>query len=124
MEMIAMERAHKKLDVWKLSMRLAKENSHLTSRFPREEQYGIISQMRRAATSIPANIAEGAARRSKKEFLRFLSVSGGSLSELDTFLDLSLMLGFITNEEKSVIDVLIAKVGMTLAGLMRNLQCT
>ena len=119
-----MERAHKKLDVWKLSMRLAKEIYHLTSRFPREEQYGIISQMRRAATSIPANIAEGAARRSKKEFLQFLSVSGGSLSELDTFLDLSLMLGYTTNEEKSVIDDLIAKVGMTLAGLMRNLQST
>jgi hypothetical protein len=64
---LEMERAHKKLDVWKLSMRLAKEIYTVTSRFPREEQYSIVSQMRRAATSIPANIAEGAARRSKKE---------------------------------------------------------
>jgi len=117
-----MERAHKKLDVWKLSMQLAKEIYAITGRFPREEQYGIVSQMRRAATSIPANIAEGAARRSKREFLQFLSIASGSLSELDTFVDLSLMLGYISDNEKPLCDELIAKVGMTLAGLTRSLR--
>ena len=117
-----MERTHKKLDVWKYSMQLAKEVYTITGRFPRSELYGIVSQMRRAATSIPANIAEGAARRSKKEFVRFLSISSGSLSELDTFVDLSLMLGYINPEEKTLIDEISTNVSRTLAGLIRSLQ--
>jgi len=116
-----MERAHKKLDVWKMSIQLAKAIYDLTGRYPKEEQYGIISQMRRAATSVPANIAEGAARRSTKEFVQFLSIAGGSLSELDTFLELSLVLGFIKTEEKTNIDTIVTNVSMTLAGLMRSL---
>ena len=117
-----MERAHKKLDVWKMSMQLTKEIYVVTSRYPRDEQYGIVSQMRRAATSVPANIAEGAARRSTREFLQFLSIAGGSLSELDTFLDLSFMLGYINEEDKLRIDAIVANVGKTLAGLMRSLK--
>ncbi|MBI4726083.1 four helix bundle protein [candidate division TA06 bacterium] len=116
-----MERAHKKLDVWKMSIQLAKAVYDLTGRYPKEEQYGIISQMRRAATSVPANIAEGAARRSTKEFVQFLSIAGGSLSELDTFLELSLALGYIKAEEKSNIDGMITNVSKTLAGLIRSL---
>jgi four helix bundle protein len=116
-----MERAHKKLDVWKMSIQLAKAIYDLTGRYPREEQYGIISQMRRAATSVPANIAEGAARRSKKEFVQFLSIAGGSLSELDAFMELSFVLGYISVDEKNNIDEIIANVSRTLAGLMRSL---
>lgn len=116
-----MERAHKKLDVWKMSIQLAKAIYDITGRYPREEQYGIISQMRRAAASVPANIAEGAARKSKKEFHQFLSIAGGSLSELDTFMELSLALGYASVDEKKNIDEIIANVSKTLAGLMRSL---
>lgn len=69
----------------------------LTSRFPQNEQYGLVSQLRRAAVSVPANIAEGAARNGSKEFLHFLSIASGSLSELDTLTELAGKLGFVEN---------------------------
>jgi four helix bundle protein len=68
-------KTHKDLDVWKESMTLAKEVYSLTKRFPKEETFGLASQMRRAAVSIPSNIAEGAARNSDREFIQFLHVS-------------------------------------------------
>jgi four helix bundle protein len=80
---------HKELDVWKESMLLAKEAYLLTKSFPKEELYGITSQIRRASVSVPSNIAEGAARNSDKEFIQFLYISLGSLSELETQLLLS-----------------------------------
>ena len=92
-------KTHKDLDVWKESMNLAKEVYKLTERFPREEIFGLTSQMRRAAVSIPSNIAEGAARKSDKEFIQFLHVSLGSLAEVETQLLLSRELGFLKNEE-------------------------
>lgn len=72
----------------------------VTSRFPQNEQYGLISQLRRAAVSVPANIAEGAARNGSKEFLHFLGIASGSLSELDTLIDLSMQLGYLENIEE------------------------
>ncbi|MGY0392929.1 four helix bundle protein [Bizionia sp. KMM 8389] len=75
---------HKELQVWKQSMDLVVMVYDLTRAFPDEERYGLISQMRRAAVSIPSNIAEGAARKSDNEFLQFLSVCLGSLAELET----------------------------------------
>ena len=116
-----MERAHKKLNVWKMSIDLAKMIYDITGKYPREERYGIINQMRRAATSVPANIAEGAARKSKKEFAQFLSIAGGSLSELDTYLELSLVLNYLTVEEKEKIDAMMANVSKTLSGLIRSI---
>jgi len=88
---------HKELDVWKESMLLAKEVYLLTKGFPKEELYGITSQIRRASVSVPSNIAEGAARSSDKEFIQFLYISLGSISELETQLLLSRDLGFIIN---------------------------
>ena len=93
-------KTHKDLDVWKKAMELAKEIYLLTSNFPKEEIYGLSSQMRRASVSIPSNIAEGAARNSDKEFARFLYISLGSLSELDTQIILSKDLGFINEIDK------------------------
>ena len=116
-----MDRAHKKLNVWKMSIDLAKEIYDITGKYPREERYGIINQMRRAATSVPANIAEGAARRSKKEFAQFLSIAGGSLSELDTYLELSLVLNYLNLGEKEKIDAMMTNVSKTLAGLIRSI---
>jgi four helix bundle protein len=86
---------HKDLDVWKESMALAKQIYLLTAKFPKEETYGLISQIRRSAVSIPSNIAEGAARNSTKEFIQFLYVSLGSLAELETQLLLSKEIGIV-----------------------------
>jgi four helix bundle protein len=86
---------HKELDVWKESMLLAKEVYLLTKDFPKEELYGITSQIRRASVSVPSNIAEGAARSNDKEFIQFLYISLGSLSELETQILLARDLEFI-----------------------------
>jgi four helix bundle protein len=90
---------YKELLVWQKGMNLAKLVYKLTMRFPAEERYGLTSQMRRAAVSVPSNIAEGQARRSTNEFLQFLSVAEGSLAELDTQLCLSVELGFALQTE-------------------------
>ena len=94
-----MIKTHKDLDVWKEAMKLAKEVYTLTARFPKEEMYGLSSQIRRASVSIPSNIAEGAARGSSKDFSRFLYISLGSLAELETQLLLAVDLGFIDNND-------------------------
>ena len=88
---------HKDLEVWKESILLAKEVYLLTKGFPKEGVYGITSQIRSASVSIPSNIAEGAARRSDKEFIQFLYISLGFLSELETQLLLLRDLEFIGN---------------------------
>jgi len=75
---------HKDLDVWKKSMDLVELVYQLSSKFPSDERFGLTSQMRRAAISIPSNIAEGSARKGNKEFIQFLMISLGSLSELET----------------------------------------
>ncbi len=77
-------KTHKDLDVWKSGIGLVKNVYENTRKFPDDERYGLSSQMRRAAVSIPSNIAEGAGRGSKKEFVHFLYISLGSLSELET----------------------------------------
>lgn len=86
---------HQNLEVWKKSFVLVKKLYFLTSSFPTAEKFGIITQIRRSAISIPLNIAEGSARRSDKELLQFLYIALGSASELDTLLLLSKDLGFI-----------------------------
>jgi four helix bundle protein len=78
------KRAHKDLEVWKEGMQLTASIYAVTEKFPKSEIYGLTSQVRRAAVSVPSNIAEGAARFSVKEFMQFLNIVGGSLSELDT----------------------------------------
>ena len=77
-------KTHKDLDVYQNSMELVTDIYHMTKFFPREEQYGLTSQIRRSAVSVPSNIAEGAARKSKPEFIQFLYIALGSLSELET----------------------------------------
>ena len=79
-----MKRKHHDLNVWQESMQLVKDIYSVTATFPREEIYTLTSQMRRAAISVPSNIAEGVARTSNKELLQFLSIARGSLSELET----------------------------------------
>lgn len=90
-------KTHMDLDVWKRSMDFVENIYKLSSHFPKEEMYGLTSQIRRAAVSIPSNIAEGASRQSPKEFVQFLYISLGSLSEVETQLMLSKRLQFVEN---------------------------
>jgi len=89
-------RDHKDLDVWKKSMDLVVNVYQITQSFPDTEKYGLTSQMRRSAVSIPSNIAEGASRKGDKELIQFLYISIGSLSELETQYLIAIRLGFIT----------------------------
>lgn len=91
---------HKELDVWKKSMDLVEFIYKLSNSFPDDEKFGLTSQIRRAAVSVPSNIAEGAGRKGDKEFIQFLHIALGSLSELDTQYLIAVRLGFI---EKNVI---------------------
>lgn len=90
-----MIRTHNDLDVWKLGIELVEKIYKETSVFPKEEIYSLTSQMRRAAVSIPSNIAEGAARNSEKEFIQFLYISLGSLSELETLVIIANQIGYL-----------------------------
>lgn len=117
-----MEKPHKKLDVWKAAMEATKTVYRLTTSFPAEEKFGLASQMRRAAVSIPCNIAEGAARRGKKEFRNFVSMAQGSLSELDTQLDLSVSLGYLRDEELEDLAGQLIRIDKMLTGLRRSLE--
>ncbi len=112
-------KTHKDLDVWKNSMEFAKNIYTLTKNFPVEELYGLTSQMRRAAVSVPSNIAEGAARNSKKEFRHFLYISLGSIAELETHLLLSKKLGFSHNEE---LLVQLDSIRKMTQGLLKHLE--
>ncbi|MCG9910412.1 MAG: four helix bundle protein [Flavobacteriales bacterium] len=85
---------YKELIIWKESMRLAKEAYLVSAAFPQDERFGLTSQVRRCAVSIPSNIAEGAGRKSDKEFLHFLSLASGSIYELETQLLLCIDLGY------------------------------
>ena len=90
---------YKDLIVWQRAIDLATWIYSLTSRFPKEELYGIVSQMRRAAVSIPSNIAEGQSRQHKTEFIQFLSIAKGSLSELETQLLIVNKLGYVKDDD-------------------------
>ena len=115
-----MEKPHKKLDVWNLSMNLAVDIYKTSEVFPREERYGLTDQVRRSATSIPSNIAEGAARQTTKEFIQFLHVAQGSLSELDTMLELSRRLEFLTTAAWKSLDENMERIDKMLSGLIRH----
>jgi four helix bundle protein len=90
---------YKQLDVWNKGIDLASSIYRVTKKFPKEEKFGIVSQMRRCSVSISSNIAEGAGRSSDKEFRQFLNISFGSCSELETQLIISQNLGYLTGSE-------------------------
>lgn len=109
---------HKELDVWKKSVDLVVEIYRLSATFPKEEIYGLTSQMRRAAVSIPSNIAEGAARNTGKEFVQFLFIALGSTAELETQLVITERLGFGRNLKETMNRVVAIK--QMLNGLIRH----
>ncbi|MCF7822753.1 MAG: four helix bundle protein [Candidatus Marinimicrobia bacterium] len=102
---------HKELDVWKEAIDLVTKIYKMTADFPDREQFGLVSQMTRAAISVPSNIAEGAARGTSKEYVRFLNISLASLSELETQLIISQNLGYsVTLEIFSDVENIQAKL--------------
>ena len=110
------------MEVWKKSIELAEKVYRLSATFPPDERFGITSQMRRAVTSVTANIAEGAERDGTKEFLHFLSIATGSLAETETFLILAVRLGFVPQETVDPLLDQAATVGRMLNGLKRSLR--
>ncbi len=115
-------RDHTELRVFELADEVAILLYRVTRGFPREELYGLTSQMRRAAISIPSNIVEGCARDSQADYLRFLYVAFGSLRELHYQLDLSKRLGFLGEEDSSLIEPKIVETEKVLNGLIRALR--
>ena len=113
-----MGRKHHDLVAWQEAIKLVKATYEVTETYPKDERFSLVSQMRRAAVSVPGNIAEGAARNSEKEFLRFLTIARGSLSELETYLVISRQLGYVDKTEE--IDALMDRVFRLLAGLISS----
>lgn len=111
---------HKDLEAWRQSIDLVDTVYRITKTFPHEELYGLVNQMRRAAVSIPSNIAEGAARNSKREFSQFLHVSLGSVSELETQTLISERLGYMDREEALLRQI--ESVRKLLLGLIKYLR--
>ena len=112
-------KTHKQLDVWQQAMVLVKMVYDITATFPREEMFGLTSQMRRVAVSVPPNIAEGVARGTTKEYVHFLNISRGSLSELDTQVEIAIMLKYC--DDPSAWQQQIQRVSALLGGLHRSL---
>ena len=115
-------RSHHNLNVWKQAMALVKNIYKITSTFPASEIYGLTNQIRRSAVSIPSNIAEGAARSGNKEFLKFLFIARGSLSELETQLLIASELGYIQESENQNIISEIEEIFGLLGGLIKSIQ--
>ncbi|MFA7420899.1 MAG: four helix bundle protein [Melioribacteraceae bacterium] len=115
-------KTHKDLNVWQNSIHLVKIIYELTSKFPTSELYSLTSQLRRASVSIPSNIAEGAARSYDKEFIHFLSISSGSLSEVETQIIIAAELGFINELEKEKVLNSLIEIRAQLNGLIKHLR--
>ena len=113
---------HKNLNAWLKSFDFVKEIYSVTKKFPDEERYGLISQIKRAAVSVPVNIAEGAARKSGKEFTHFLHIALGSLTELDTLLLLSFELKFINKEDADMLIEKLDVIGKLIYGLIKSIE--
>lgn len=114
--------SYRDLEVWKKSLDWAEAINRASSTFPREETYGLTSQIRRAAVSTPANIAEGAARSGTKEFLHFLGIARGSLAEAETLLLLAGRLGFLDENQLETLLAQADEIGRMTAGLKQSLR--
>jgi four helix bundle protein len=114
-------KTHKNLDVWQRSVLFVTAVYKLTQKFPQSEQYGLTSQIRRAAVSIPSNIAEGAARRTKPEFRRFLFIALGSTAELETQILISNNLNYLANADQEQLMEELNTISRMLQGLIKTI---
>ncbi|MET0625619.1 MAG: four helix bundle protein [Pyrinomonadaceae bacterium] len=115
-------RPHEKLEVWSRAVDFVTVIYRMTDNFPREEKFGLTSQIRRAAVSVPANIAEGAARESPREFAHFLSNAQGSASELATELLIAHRLRFLGEQDYSDLNSELDNIGRMLFGLSQHVK--
>jgi four helix bundle protein len=115
-------RDHTKLRAFELADEVAILVYRVTAGFPKEELFGLTSQLRRASVSVPSNIVEGCARDSEAEYLRFLNIAFGSLRELHYQLNLSKRLGFLPNEDSSLLEPTVVETEKVLNGLIRALR--
>ncbi len=113
---------YRNLEAWKKAYTLGLNIYKLASNFPREEMFGLTSQMRRSATSIAANLAEGNARNSSKEFKRFISIARGSAAELETWVMFSKDLNYISGDDYEKLSTDLDRVKGLLFGLQRSLE--
>ena len=117
-----MEKPHKKLEAWRQSMDLVIDVYKATEGFPAQEAYGLANQIRRAVVSIPSNIAEGAARQTKREFSNYLHIAQGSLSELDSQIEIASRLGFLDIKSQKQLDEKMTPIDKMITGLIRHLS--
>jgi four helix bundle protein len=110
---------YRDLKVWQKSYKFALDVYKATKTFPKEETYGMVSQIRRAATSIPVNIAEGKMRQTDKEFLHFLYIARGSMTEVEVWLEFSRDLGYLNDQQFSNLRESCGEVGKLINGLIK-----
>jgi len=115
-------KSHHDLTVWRASIALTKSVYEITRSFPKEEMYGLTSQIRRASVSIAGNIAEGSARQGTKEVVQFLYIAAGSANELDTHFEICREVGFTSEKDSKAIQHDISEVLKMLRGLIRSLK--
>jgi four helix bundle protein len=116
------KKPYKRLEFWKLGYELLLGIYKVTAQFPAEERYGITSQLRRASTSVCANIVEGYAKESRRDYLRYLRISRGSLAEVEFFLELSLDLHYFDQTTYDDLDTLRSRTGFLLYRYIRSLE--
>ena len=114
--------SHKQLEVYKITLLMVKEVYNITKRFPKEEQFVLVTQLRRAAVSVCSNLAEGAARKSAREKKRFYEISRSSLVEIDTQIEISLSLDYIKHEQISKLKEYTESSFRMLSKMITNLE--
>lgn len=114
--------SHKKLDVYQISLKLVKEIYNVTQQYPAEERFLIVNQVRRAAISVCSNLAEGSARKSKQEKIRFFEISRSSAVEIDTQFEISLILQYVQNEQITQLEQYLESVFRMISKLISNLE--
>ena len=112
---------YKDLLIWQKGIEIAKQSYLLTKQYPKEELYGMVQQIRRAASSIPANIAEGYGRRYTQEYIRFLNISRGSLNELETHLIISMSVGLCSQKDAALVIKLLGEESRMINALIKKL---
>ena len=117
-----MAQSFRDLEVWQRAMDLTAAVYELTHSFPKQEIYGLTSQMRRCAVSIPSNIAEGSARATKRDFAHFITMARGSAAELETQLLLAVRLGYISQETHKEVEHLCFRVARMLTRLLESMR--
>ncbi|HEX6983049.1 MAG TPA: four helix bundle protein [Balneolaceae bacterium] len=115
-----LELSHKKMIIWKKSLKLIKEVYKITDKFPREEKFGLISQLRRASVSVISNISEGEARRTNKEKRRFYEIACASVVEIDAQIEISLELNFVNQQDIQKLSLLLNECFAMLSKLKKS----